>query len=313
MKCQEDPEALKPIQKALLQAVEDGNAPLVLLLIKCGADVNCLYRFGNTYLIQEVIAIENKMILRILLENGAMVNSVNSCDQTALYLAASFGELEYVKLLLEYNADPRISNNNQDAILDVAINYSNNEEIISLITEALQKTKSPKEQNYLISSDGKGNCFFEALATQLNNLGVEETHADLRARGINQILEHIDDYRAFIESPLNDYIEDMSILGTWAEHNIIRATSLAINRNIIVHRTGGGTDSISPELQTEPTIHLYYTGDHYISQTVENNSTYGYTAEDSYIDSYLGHSNFDILALVGRLFSCCISQKTYPE
>lgn len=107
-----------------------------------------------------------------------------------------------------------------------------------------------------------GNCFFEAVSRELRTLNIHYTHLELRSAGMDYLREHLDQFQDFLESDYNVYAYNMGLPGTWADYVIIRATSLALNRNIIVHRPDGDI-VISSELEEHPAIELYYSNSHY--------------------------------------------------
>ena len=92
-------------------AVEDGNLPMVELLLKFDAD-KALDRFDYIDRTPLMIAVEREhtAIARRLLEAGADVNAHNAprIGDTALHKAAATGTLEMVKLLLNAGADPLV-------------------------------------------------------------------------------------------------------------------------------------------------------------------------------------------------------------
>jgi hypothetical protein len=349
------------LQNELLKALISNNESLMIMLINAGADVNAIYRFGNTYLIQEAVAFENPNLLSILLKNGADVNSVNSSGQTALHLAIILEEIEHIKLLLEYGADPRI--NDLDGVN--ALEITNNIFVINLVEEAIKSfTNQPlnelSDPNFLKKTivnnlkndkdmrklnllhekkEDTGNCFFESLSKQLIKFNIHHSHESLRALGVNYLLEHLEEYQAFMtpelegsteddsnkDDQVNNYIDDMSSPGTWAEHIIIRASALALGRTISIHRTNGTITQIAPELENEDeSIHLDYTGDHYMPHQ-DNMGMHDYQAESHYIDDTHNiedqtfiegndshNLNIPLLVLMG-LFSCCLSNRIDPS
>ena len=88
----------------LHQAVRANDLPAVESLIKGGADVKAVTRYGVTPM--HVAAMNgNAAILRRLLSAGADVNTVTPGGETALMTAARTGNVEAVTLLLERGAN----------------------------------------------------------------------------------------------------------------------------------------------------------------------------------------------------------------
>jgi len=88
----------------LHQAVRANDLPTVESLIKGGADVKAVTRYGVTPM--HIAAMNgNAAILRRLLSAGADVNTVTPGGETALMTAARTGNVEAVSLLLERGAN----------------------------------------------------------------------------------------------------------------------------------------------------------------------------------------------------------------
>ena len=150
-------------------AVKSGNYGLVLLLLKGGADVNCVddNNLSPLYVCALTTSVLDYQIMESLLEakadpNIKIKNSVTSitnpifsqyfssmtkiinnkidCDtveglvtgSTALYIASTSGNLKMVKILLKAGADPNIRLSNGKTALFACV-YTNNYKIASLL------------------------------------------------------------------------------------------------------------------------------------------------------------------------------------
>ena len=156
----------------LFYACEKNNADIVRLLLQAGANVNALNDYGSTPLIncmlyggsEEVVRLlidagadvnvadvdactplhyvtlpENEEetraavpIMRMLLEHGASPNVQDLCGDTPLLQCARDGFTPGVRLLLEYQADATLRNNEDMSPLDCA-EKNGHAEIVSLL------------------------------------------------------------------------------------------------------------------------------------------------------------------------------------
>ena len=80
-------------------AREFSNSDMILLLLKRGANINARDYGGSTPLINA-----NAGATEVLVDHGANIEAVNDSNQTALMLAARNGDVETVRILLEYGA-----------------------------------------------------------------------------------------------------------------------------------------------------------------------------------------------------------------
>ena len=91
------------------------------ILLESGAEVDAASKDGATPL-EEASIRGVAPIVMLLLDHGANVNHVNSdSGATALYAAAAFGRDEVVKLLLERGADPSLCGKNAKSALQAAV------------------------------------------------------------------------------------------------------------------------------------------------------------------------------------------------
>ena len=99
-----------PADQKLIQAVTQGNLPLLKAGIAEGANVNCRDTNGLQPLLLLLRAAdspldkEKRQCAACLLEQGAAVDPMDSDRRTPLILAARLGDLETVRLLVEAEA-----------------------------------------------------------------------------------------------------------------------------------------------------------------------------------------------------------------
>ena len=106
---------------------------------------------------------------------------------------------------------------------------------------------------------GDGNCFFRAVSDQLYNH--ENHHLQLRMATMNHIAINRDDFSSFLTSDNNNmsgYIRRMQRNKTYADYLAIRAASVVIKRNIVIHRHDD-IPSLIPSIEnTVEQIHIFY-------------------------------------------------------
>eukprot|EP00268_Persea_americana_P013104 TRINITY_DN15704_c0_g1_i26.p1 TRINITY_DN15704_c0_g1~~TRINITY_DN15704_c0_g1_i26.p1 ORF type:complete len:400 (-),score=88.50 TRINITY_DN15704_c0_g1_i26:234-1286(-) len=129
----------------------------------------------------------------------------------------------------------------------------------------------------IIRVTADGNCFFRALADQLE--GNEEEHGKYRQMVVQHILKHREEFEPFIEddAPFDEYCKSMEKDGTWAGHMELQAASLVTCSNICIHHI------MSPRWYIQNfdrpgtrMIHLsYHDGEHYNSIRLKEDSCNG--------------------------------------
>lgn len=82
-----------------------GSVETMELLLGHGASVDARGKHGWTPLHQTVVCAGRQEMLRFLLDNAAYMNVVNAKGSTPLHLAVCRGNVEAVKILLQYAAD----------------------------------------------------------------------------------------------------------------------------------------------------------------------------------------------------------------
>ncbi len=135
----------------LLFAAQSGRTEAVQLLIDRGADVGAQSLYGETglHLLMELFwrQMDSAALTtaRVLLANGANVNSRDTWGMTPLYRAAQAGSSAYISLLLESGADVLAATNQGMTALWVAVQH----ERPDLVTQLLEAGANPdwKENN----------------------------------------------------------------------------------------------------------------------------------------------------------------------
>ncbi|XP_047956988.1 OVARIAN TUMOR DOMAIN-containing deubiquitinating enzyme 7-like isoform X2 [Salvia hispanica] len=129
----------------------------------------------------------------------------------------------------------------------------------------------------IIQVTADGNCFFRALADQLE--GDEDQHEKYRGMVVEFIKENRESFEPFVEDeiPFDDYCQSMGEDGTWAGNMELQAASLVTHSNICIHR------NMSPRWYIQnfgnhdaPMIHLsYHDGEHYNSVRTKDDTCSG--------------------------------------
>jgi Ankyrin repeats (3 copies) len=127
----------------LLSAAFDGEFEMVQVLLKYKADINARDKYGENALhnasngSRSVIGPSLSNVARLLLKHGADVNARTDKDKghsTPLHLAAHFGRLEVVHVLLEHGADVGTEDGSGRTALQLASDKGHHE-IMKLLSE----------------------------------------------------------------------------------------------------------------------------------------------------------------------------------
>ncbi|XP_073281357.1 OVARIAN TUMOR DOMAIN-containing deubiquitinating enzyme 7-like isoform X7 [Primulina huaijiensis] len=130
----------------------------------------------------------------------------------------------------------------------------------------------------IIRITADGNCFFRALADQLeNNEDEHEKYRSMVARFIEQ--NNREKFEPFVEDeiPFDEYCRSIREDGTWAGNMELQAASLVIRINICIHRHMSPRWYIQNfDMHAARMIHLsYHDGEHYNSLRSEDDDCSG--------------------------------------
>lgn len=130
---------------AIIEAAWFDNVGAVDALIEAGADLNVENSHGYTAL---TIAASNSKpntvtIVKMLLKAGADIDMPRSSGDTALGLAARNANIDLIKLLLDWGADPYVKNYKGKTVFDIAQCHPSVKKILDDYMK--QKAKHRKE------------------------------------------------------------------------------------------------------------------------------------------------------------------------
>jgi outer membrane protein OmpA-like peptidoglycan-associated protein len=106
-------------EKAMVEAVQKGDTPMVQSLLDKGVSPNLKTDDGQTILMLAA-HLGHTEIARLLIEKGADVNAKDNGGKTALMYAAQTGNIEMARLLLESGADLNAVDENGQTALQIA-------------------------------------------------------------------------------------------------------------------------------------------------------------------------------------------------
>ncbi len=259
----------------LLAAVKNNNIEICTSLLKPGADPNFQVDNGKTPLFLATQN-KNKAICDLLVKDGADSTIPTSNEQNqpfsprdlAVELAnESEGKDYYISQFFRSNnacQHKYIKKQLEEFINNWQMGLAK-QQSLEESSQAIQKYASNKGLTCFDVS-GDGNCFFHAVSDQLESLGLANiTFEDLRARALDYMIKNINKFREFITQEENQYFDENSTSGAWADHPIIVALAEALNITIVIIRSDEDTHKINEE-PNQNVINLgYEVGVHYYS------------------------------------------------
>jgi len=109
------------IQSALITAARFGNRAVIPYLVSSGADPNLPAGVNGWPPLLHAIHKNQAGSVEALIDAGAKVNHTQAAGDTPLMMAAGYGYVEIVKVLLKKGADPAIKNAAGSTALDLAV------------------------------------------------------------------------------------------------------------------------------------------------------------------------------------------------
>ncbi len=92
---------------------------------------------------------------------------------------------------------------------------------------------------------GDGNCFFSAVAHQLESKGIlKYPHDTLRALTTMHVIDNINLYMPYYDKTAHDLVLDVAQPGQWADHIFILALSRTLNITIAIIKSDGNPPEI---------------------------------------------------------------------
>ena len=117
----------------LFYAVENGDGPMVKLLLNYGADINAFVSDTNETALGVVAAHEDTRVARLLLEMGANPEIGDSEGWSALHTACACGNLKLAKLLVEYGGNIHAVSPSGQNVLHLAATVSSSSVALPLV------------------------------------------------------------------------------------------------------------------------------------------------------------------------------------
>ena len=165
-------------EQSLQDSVFRNDIRSVEYLIKKGVDVNQKNIIGVSPLCTAIM-LEHSEIVRLLIENGANVNSIYGDDRwTALQNAANKGRPDLVKLLVENGADVDARNNYGQSALHLAARQGHKNIVVYLISKSAAINTRTNGNNIRMMGDTPLHCANYDIAEILLRNGAEVNAKD---------------------------------------------------------------------------------------------------------------------------------------
>lgn len=149
----------------LCEAVASKNVPEVRKLLAMGVSPNALSHDHQMSVLMQAVYRNQIWMVRVLLENGADVNYVNTQSKSVLHIAAAVSDAQVVQALLRAGANPLAKGNNGATPLHDAVWEKNVEAVRALL---------PAYKNQNFNPDGERNGRPLIMAISNRNLPIVE-------------------------------------------------------------------------------------------------------------------------------------------
>lgn len=125
------------LNENFVQAAKNGDIQQFNSLLKKGANIEATdQKYGATSLMWAAHEGHTE-IMKVLLDNGARINSQQKRGRTALWYSAEQGKLEAAKILITHGADLTIASHDGKTPFDIATEFGNIQ-----IAELIDKAKT---------------------------------------------------------------------------------------------------------------------------------------------------------------------------
>lgn len=154
-------------------AAQYGIKDIVSVLTKCGANLEIKDDYGRTPLVLGSMERGNPDVIRILLDAGADINSIDNTGYNALSLSALRGNKEVVDLLLDHKAALPTQNN----VLLHLVSTSVQRGLVRLFRVILESGFDPKTIKTLLNDAASGGS--KEIVSDLINKGFSVNEKDV--------------------------------------------------------------------------------------------------------------------------------------
>lgn len=177
-----DSKQLSPLRNAIFYK----NIKMVRYLINNGADVNIQTIFGKA--LRMALVLKDEAIAKLLIENGASILDISNSGQSAMHIAASNGQLDLLKYLVNLEPNIHVQCRSKETILMSACRMGHYEIVQYLLSLGAEVyCKDAKGELPLLLALKSGNLKLVKLLLE-NGASLEKERTDISSalfQGIN--------------------------------------------------------------------------------------------------------------------------------